>query len=147
MAKIKIPNMDRLRQGGLIKGDTLRRAPLTLTVKNVSTTNFNQPNGQKEKKPTLTFNECEDKLALNKFNVTAMYLITRSDETDDWIGTKIDVYFDPDVFYNEEQVGGVRICKSGDMPDHVLEYYESVEARFAEAGAKAQTQVEDEEAE
>ena len=62
-----------------------------------------------ETKPVLHFQEIEKGLSINQTNAKNIAKITGSDNTDDWAGKKIVVYWNPDIEFGGETVGGVRV--------------------------------------
>jgi len=62
-----------------------------------------------EEKLVLYGKEVDQGLVLNKTALRTLEEITGSDDTDDWVGAKIEVYFDPDVLFSGKRVGGLRV--------------------------------------
>lgn len=78
----------------------------------------------KEIKPVLYFSGKEKGLVLNVTNGNTITSIVGTDETDDWPGTEVELYFDPTVQFKGKTTGGLRIVvpfqqpeDDGDLPD------------------------------
>ncbi len=69
---------------------------------------------QQEKKIVVYFEGLDKGLAMNKVNANAIAKAADSKEIEEWKGTKLVLYVDPDVTYMGETVGGIRI-KSGKL--------------------------------
>lgn len=94
--------------GNFLGGDQLTEAEkesLTLTVEAVTAEEMRSG----ADKLCLHFSEDYKPLLLNKTNSKRMQTIAGSKETDDWVGEKITIWFDPEVEYMGDIVGGIRI--------------------------------------
>lgn len=80
-------------------------ASLTVTVKGLT---FAEVGRDKEQKPVLWFEEVEKGLILNKTNWNNMVLITKEDDSDDWVGHQVQLY-STKVQFGGEEVDAVRI--------------------------------------
>lgn len=58
---------------------------------------------------TLTFEECEERLILNKTNATILAEAFDSWEMDDWTGKQIELYNNPSVMFSGKKVGGLSV--------------------------------------
>ena len=67
----------------------------------------NQKGGGTERKLAIVLDSGQ-KLVLNVTNNRTL-IDAFGDETDDWIGQVIEVYFDPDVTFGGKRAGGLRI--------------------------------------
>jgi hypothetical protein len=63
---------------------------------------------EKDEKLLIYFNELDRPLVGNPTNVS-MLIELFGDETNDWIGKKVTLYHDPNVFYGTERKGGLRV--------------------------------------
>lgn len=63
----------------------------------------------KEMKWVMYFNETHKCLTINKTNSKKVEKALGSDNTDDWIGAKIVVYWDHEVEFAGEAIGGIRL--------------------------------------
>ena len=91
-------------------GEHLRREDIpeatVVTVSGVSSKKFDDP---PEKKLVLHFEEMEKTLVANKTNLRIATDYFGSSETDDWIGKKIVVYDDANIFFAGKKTGGLRL--------------------------------------
>ncbi len=57
----------------------------------------------------MRFEETPKRLALNKTNAKKAAKVFGSENTEDWVGKQIVLYWDPEVVYGGDEVGGVRL--------------------------------------
>lgn len=82
--------------------------PLRLTIASVAMEELTNGD-EKETKPVMSFRENgSKKMVLNNTN---WILLEESfgDESDNWIGQKIELYLDPSIMFGGKRVGGVRV--------------------------------------
>lgn len=84
---------------------------IVFTVKGVSEENAGTAD-QEDIKWALLFKETDKPMILNWTNMQLMERITGSDNTDDWTGKKIMIWFDESVQFKGEMKGGLRIKKA-----------------------------------
>ena len=63
----------------------------------------------KEEKMVVHFDEDVPPMIFNKTNSRAVQRVTGTPKVSAWIGVQILVYFDPDVKFGKEKVGGLRV--------------------------------------
>ena len=61
-----------------------------------------------ERKYALSFVEEERKLFCNKTAVRTLRTAW-SNDLDDWVGRRLRLYYDPDIYFGERKVGGLRV--------------------------------------
>ena len=84
---------------------------VTVTVASVGLEELTRPGGEKEAKVVISFEGAKKKLICNKTNairIARMY----GNNTDDWLGQPITLYFDPTIKFGRDTVGGVRVRES-----------------------------------
>ena len=86
--------------------------PKIVTIKGLKQENLARDDQPKKLRWTMLFEEVEKPLVLNKTNLKRCAKACGSEETDDWIGKKIKVYFDEEVMFGDEQTGGIRITSA-----------------------------------
>ena len=103
--------------GSYLKVTDLPR-PLTVTIAGCFPETVGHGKDAQEK-PVLRFRELDQRLVLNKANSDHLTLIFGSEEGDDWIGKRIELYNDPSVSFGEHR-GGIRIRKVAENkpPNH-----------------------------
>lgn len=69
-----------------------------------------------EEKSIVHFREDHKPLVLNYGNAESIYEINGSDDTDDWGGTVIVLYRDPNVMFGGKRTGGIRIRAPRNQP-------------------------------
>ena len=64
-------------------------------------------------KPVLYLKGIEKAWPLNMTALEALADITGSDDTDDFAGTPVEIYVDPDVRYAGKRIGGIKLRSTG----------------------------------
>lgn len=82
---------------------------MLVTVKDVEMVTFKEDTPDAESKWVLHFNETDKGLSLNKTNIQMLEIVCGSDDTDNWKGKQIVLFWDPTVDYMGKMVGGIRI--------------------------------------
>ena len=78
------------------------------TIKSVEKETLGQGKNA-ESKLVLYFRGEKKGLVLNKINFNSIAKVTGFDDSDDWAGQKICLYFNPDVTFGSEVTGGIRV--------------------------------------
>jgi len=82
--------------------------PKLVTIAGVEKVKFDDKGTAKEKW-AMSFRELDKPLLLNKTNINRTVKATGTDDVEDWRGKKVVLYFDPDVEFGGDIVGGIRI--------------------------------------
>ena len=97
----------------LVTSDYLKEAdvtpPIRVTIKSSEPKNMAKPNQPPQVKCVLAFNEIEKKLVCNVTNFKAIAKKTGKADSDDWVGETIDLWFNPDIEFGGDIVGGIRL--------------------------------------
>lgn len=80
-----------------------------VTVKELYQDNVAKEGAPEELRWCMAFSEVEKPMVLNSTNGQIIAAITKSEETDDWVGQKIVLYDDPNVSFGGKLVGGIRV--------------------------------------
>jgi hypothetical protein len=80
----------------------------TATIKSVAMEALQIPGRAKEEKLVIRFEKAEKALVCNKTNATRIARMYGND-TEQWLGKAITLYFDPNVRFGPDRVGGVRV--------------------------------------
>lgn len=83
--------------------------PALLTIRDVTKENVAKPNEPKKERGVMFFDEREKGLVLNATNLKRAAAACGSDDTDDWLGKKIVCYYDENVEFGGDLVGGLRL--------------------------------------
>jgi hypothetical protein len=83
--------------------------PLLLTISGCKWDNVAPANAAPQEKVVLMFAENPKPLVLNVTNFKIIQKMTGKPEIEDWIGTQVVVYFNPDIEYQGEIIGGIRV--------------------------------------
>lgn len=84
-------------------------APVTATISRVTREEVNADNGGKEMKVVLAFAEPNLKpMILNVGNAVALTELY-GDDSDHWLGKRVEVYTDPNVMFGGKRIGGLRL--------------------------------------
>lgn len=81
--------------------------PVTVTIDRVAEETLSR-DGKQEKKAVLYYRGGPQGIVLAKTTLSQLIEIFKSDETDDWVGKKVIVYQDKEVFFNGKQMPGIR---------------------------------------
>ncbi|HZR03866.1 MAG TPA: hypothetical protein VFA81_11900 [Burkholderiales bacterium] len=84
-------------------------APALLTIKEVKKENVALPNQPKKERGVVYFEERDKGMVFNTTNLKRTEKALGSDDTDKWIGKKIVVFYDENVEFGGEMVGGLRV--------------------------------------
>ena len=100
-------NINQMYPGTYLKGADFARGPQIFTIASIAMETLGQGQNQ-ETKPVLRFSGIDQGMALNVTNGHAIATLY-GDETNDWIGKPIEVYFDPNIMMKGERKGGLRV--------------------------------------
>lgn len=102
--------------------------PVTATIAAVAQEEIKGDNG-KELKAVLRFRGDVKPMILNRGNADLL-ASTWGDDSDAWVGKKIEVYVDPNVMFGGKRVGGIRLRlpQSGGGNGAVLTFTQAIEA-------------------
>lgn len=89
---------------------------MLLTIRELTQENIAKQGAPEELKWCLHFDEVEKPLVLNSTNGQIIASITKSEETDNWVGHKIVAYDDPTVSFGGKLVGGIRVRAPRNQP-------------------------------
>lgn len=103
-----MPKTSEMRESKFLRKEDVGRGVL-LTVKGCVQRNVAKEGADPEVKWCLTFNEEDKPLVLNATNVQMCEQIFHSDDTDHWTGKALVLYNDPNVSYQGQLRGGIRV--------------------------------------
>ena len=103
-------NINDLSNSKYLKGKDVPE-PILVTIKSIELTNVAKESEAKQERPVVHFRECEKPMVFNSTNLKRAAKALGSEETDEWIGKRLVVYFDEDVEFGGEIVGGLRVRK------------------------------------
>ena len=118
-----MPNINAMTASTYLKQHDVT-PPKIVTISRLETANLARDDQPKKIRWIMFFEELERGLVLNKTNLKRCAKACGSEESDDWLGKKIKLFFDEEVEFGGEQVGGIRIT-SANKPRHVDELDES----------------------
>lgn len=84
---------------------------MLVTIREVFQENVAKEGAPEEMRWCLSFDEAEKPMVLNSTNGQIIAAITKSEDTDGWIGHKIVVFDDPTVSFGGKLTGGIR-CRA-----------------------------------
>lgn len=91
------------------KAADLKDGPKTLKIKSVTVENIAQEGQAANKKIVAKFEDEDKALVINKTNYELIADVFESEDTDDWVGGTIVLWFDKSVTHMGERKGGVRV--------------------------------------
>jgi hypothetical protein len=83
--------------------------PVLVTISGCEEVNVAKEGVEPEMRWAMNFKELEKPLILNSTNGQIIAAISGSEESDDWIGKKIVLYNDPNIFFGGKMTGGIRV--------------------------------------
>lgn len=108
-------HIDQLKKSRFLKREDCD-PPITATIDRVEKQNV-APMGEKpEEKWCLFFNDGIKPLVLNSTNGQLIAKVLGSKDSDDWIGEEIELFYDPNVSFAGNPVGGIRVRKPDSVP-------------------------------
>ncbi len=105
---VKNMNVSEISNFKFLKKDDVMPDVL-LTIKCVEKVNVAKDNEKPEFKAAIYFNEVEKPMVLNQTNGNRAAVFLGSTETNDWLGKKVVVFYDPLVEYSGKITGGIRL--------------------------------------
>lgn len=92
-----------------LKGANVK-APTVVTIRAAETRQFKNDDPKKAERQSLVifFKELDQGVVLCKESILQLEQICGSDDTDQWIGKKVTMFFDPNIRYQGKLVGGIR---------------------------------------
>jgi hypothetical protein len=101
-------NVSELKKSNFLKKDDVGAGAL-VTIAAVTEENIAKEGAPTEMKWCLHVEEFDKPMVLNSTNGQLIAQITKSEESDNWIGQKIVLYSDPSITYGGKLVGGIRV--------------------------------------
>ena len=83
--------------------------PIRVTIKSSEAKNMAKKGDPPQLKCVLGFEEIEKKLVCNVTNFKGIVKRTGEPDSDNWVGKQIDLWFNPDIEYAGDIVGGIRL--------------------------------------
>src|SRR5437762_9141728 len=120
----------QLKQSKFLKKEDVD-PPVNFTIKAVKEVNVAFEDEDPKYRWVMFFNEVEKGLVLNVENGELLEEVTGSDDSDNWIGQRIQLWANPNVKYGGKKVGGIRIRRVGGYAAHSTE---EINKKFQEAG-------------
>ena len=101
-------NVNELKNSKYLKKEDVDPA-VKVTIKSCEMQNVALESQHPEEKWVMFFEEFDKPLVLNSTNGQAIANICKSPESDDWIGSVIVLYNDPNVGFQGKITGGIRV--------------------------------------
>ena len=126
--------------------------PLNVTIKKVIKENVGMEGEESREKFVMFFEGQKKGMVLNFTNGTILEEITKSDDSEGWVGWKIQLYSEPNIFFGGKKTGGIRIRPTTDHAPDLREKMDMEEAQreldeAADRRRRRRTEVEEEESE
>ena len=104
-------NINDMKKSRFFSKQDLPPAPAgaVFTITGITEENVAQENAPQELKFCVCFAENPKPFVLNQTNAALIGMVTGSDETDNWKGKNIEVYYDPTISMAGKVVGGMRV--------------------------------------
>jgi hypothetical protein len=115
------------------------------TVSKIENEKVTNPSGKSDELPILHFKEIKPLVLSAKINFKNIESALKTGFVEDWIGKRIEIYYDPNVKFGRDKVGGVRVkpvAPKSNKPvlteDH--EHFESIRQAI-QSGARTIEQI------
>lgn len=105
-----MPKISEMRESKFLKQTDVGRGVLA-TITKCDQMNVAMEGAGQELKWCLHFAELEKPLVLNTTNIQLCARICESEDTDLWIGKRLVLFVDPNVSFQGQLVGGIRVRK------------------------------------
>ena len=110
-----MPRTSDMVQSKYLKGADVPD-PVIVTISGFKKDNVAKEDAEPEFKWMVKFEEFEKLMILNVTNIKIAEKVFGSDNTDEWIGREIVLYFDENVSFGGELVGGLRFKRPEKAP-------------------------------
>lgn len=101
--------IDRVKTSRFLKRADLMDTPMTVTIHSVLEEDVARGGEPEKLKHVVYFYETTKALVLGLTNAELIANAVGSDDMDSWPEKQIVLFFDPDVYFDGERVGGVRV--------------------------------------
>jgi len=101
--------IDRVKTSRFLKRADLMDTPMTVTIHNVIEEDVARRGEPEKLKHVVYFHETTKALVLGLTNAKLIANAIGSDDMDLWPEKQIVLFFDPEVYWDGERVGGVRV--------------------------------------
>ena len=106
--------LDEMSNSDYMKRDDVT-PPILVTIKSQEPKNMAQSGQPSDTKLIIGFEESDKKLVCNVTNFKNIRRITDEADSKDWIGKQIVLWFNPDIEFGGETVGGIRVRERRDQ--------------------------------
>ena len=103
-----MPNISQLKKSKFLTQNDCD-PPILVTINGWEEKNVAQDGADPDERIVLTFDKVEKPLVLNSTNGQIIAAITGTGEIEDWTGTKIVLYREPNISFGGKLVGGIRV--------------------------------------
>ena len=110
-----MPDIGQMIASKYLKGTDIPD-PVIVTVKGVKQVNIAREDQQPELKWLIKFAEYDKPMVLNATNMRIAAKVLASTKTEDWEGKEIVLYFDENVTFGNDLVGGLRFKRNEVAP-------------------------------
>jgi hypothetical protein len=104
-----------IRKSRYLNKDDVTEKSKILTIREVVWEELESDDGT-EKKAVIHWEEDEKGLVLNSTNFQIAERITGEKDSDNWAGTKVEIYHDPNVSFGGKLTGGIRLREWSNIP-------------------------------
>jgi len=110
-----MPDLSQMFESKYLKGDDFPE-PEVVTIQGFKKVNMAKEGQEVHYKWLCKFKEFERPMVANKTNLKRMAKIFDSENTDNWIGKRVELFYDENVEMAGEIVGGLRVRKAPPPP-------------------------------
>jgi hypothetical protein len=101
-----------MKNSKFLKKEDVGEDGIDVTIVNVHEVDVAMEGQAPDMKWAIAFREMDKPMILNSTNAQLCQKFLGSDNTDDWIGKRINIYDDPSVSFGGKPVGGIRVRRA-----------------------------------
>lgn len=110
-----MPDIGQMIQSKYLKGTDIQD-PVIVTIRGVKQVNIAKEDAEPAYKWAIKFQEFDKPMILNATNMRIAAKVLGSTKTEEWAGKEIVLYFDENVTFGNELVGGLRFKRKEPEP-------------------------------
>lgn len=107
-----MPNINDMKDSKYLAHADIGEDPVTVTVRGFQKVNVARQGEDVRYRWVCKFDEYEKPMVMNTTNLNRAARVLGSENTDDWKGKPLELFFDPDVEFGGKIVGGLRVRKA-----------------------------------
>ena len=111
-----MPHISEMSPSRFFKGSDVKDREVRVTIKSCTQENVAPKSQPPSHAWVLHFNEVDKGLKLGATNLSLVAAATGENDSENWIGKRLILWFDPDVLYKSDRIGGIRVKAPSSSP-------------------------------